>query len=184
MAMNIEHRVQFSEPESAELVAQLQQCGEDLGPDDRHIWFYVMPDKAIEVVHSVSRDTAMIVVKTSHIGSGTPDIELSIATDEVSIAVQIFDSLGFAEYVHRTQNTRHNWRYRGVQIAVMWSQAWAHHAELRVTLPDTAGADEVRAAKALVQSVADELGVRLASEDELVDFIQSFEVKEPETAGN
>jgi len=180
MTLEIEHRAQLSESAYATLADQLGQRGEDLGQDDKHIWFYVLPDKLLKVVHNISHGTGKIVVKTNRIGSGAafPETELPISAADVPTAVRLFDALGYASHMHDAHNERRNWRYRGVEIAMKWSQAWGYHAEFEVVLPDDAGPAEINEAHALIASVADELGVRLMSEDELAEFTRQFEARQ------
>ncbi|WP_117214062.1 hypothetical protein [Allorhizocola rhizosphaerae] len=180
MTLEIEYRAQLTEAEFATLAKLLGQRGDDLGQDDKHIWFYVLPDKLLKVVHNISHDTGKIVVKTSRIGSGAafPETELPIAAADVPTAVRLFDALGYTPHMHDAHNERHNWRYRGVEIAMKWSQAWGHHAEFEVVLPDDAGPEEVSQGQAMIASVAAELGVRLMTEEELAEFTRQFEARQ------
>jgi adenylate cyclase class IV len=177
MTLEIEYRAKLSESEYATLAEQLSQRGQDLGPDCKHIWFYVLPDKLLKVVHNISHDTGKVVVKGNRIGSGAafPETELPIAAADVPTALRLFEALGYADTMHDAYNERRNWRYRGVEIAMKWSQAWEHHAEFEVVLSDGAGVAEVADAQALIASVADELCVRLMTEDELTEFTSQFE---------
>lgn len=177
MALEIEYRARLSEEQFAVLAESLRQHGEDLGPDDKHIWFYVLPGKLLKVVRNVSSNSGKVVMKANRIGSGAvfPETELPIAAADVATAVQIFDALGFAPYAHDAYNKRHNWRFRGVDIAMKISDVWGHHAEFEVALPDDATSDQVKKAERLVRSVAVDLGVRLMTEDELTEFTRQFE---------
>lgn len=177
MPLEIEYRAQLTEGEHAALVLFLRQRGEDLGQDDRHIWFYVLPDKLLKVVHNISHGTGKVVVKANRIGSGAefPETELPISPGDVPAAVALFDALGFAGSRHDTHNRRRNWRYKGVEVAVKWSPAWGHHAELEVVLGDDAGPDEIQHGHTLIAAVAAELGVRLMTDDELTAFTRRFE---------
>lgn len=180
MTLEIEYRARLSESDYATLADQLRQRGQDLGPDCKHIWFYVLPDKLLKVVHNISHGSGKVVVKSNVIGNGAafPETELPIAAVDVPTALRLFDALGFAAYRHDAYNERHNWRYRGVDIALKWSQAWAHHAEFEVALSDDASPAVIAEAQTLVASVADELGVRLMTDDELTEFIRTFEASQ------
>ncbi|MBV1854548.1 hypothetical protein [Catellatospora tritici] len=186
MTLEIEYRAQLTEAEFATLADQLGQRGDDLGQDDKHIWFYVLPDKLLKVVHNISHGTGKVVVKTNRIGSGAafPETELPIAAADVATAVRLFDALGYAPHMHDAHNERRNWRYRDVEIAMKWSQAWGHHAEFEVALPDDAGTDEIEKGHALIASVAAELGVRLMTEDELTEFTLQFEARQAATSAS
>jgi hypothetical protein len=57
MTLEIEYRAQLTEAQFATLAGHLGQRGDDLGQDDKHIWFYVLPDKPLKVVHNISHDS-------------------------------------------------------------------------------------------------------------------------------
>ncbi|KWX02564.1 Uncharacterized protein LI90_3607 [Carbonactinospora thermoautotrophica] len=175
MTVEIEMRARFDQATHGRLVEYLTAHGEDLGADDRDIYFYVLPEMLLKVVKGITAGTGKISLKTNRIGQGTafPEIEIPIALDDVEKAVQIFNALGFEETMHRAFNQRRNFRYRDVEIAVKWSEAWGHHAEFEVLVESEA--TEAAAATERIQRVADELGVRLMTEQELKEFTRAFE---------
>lgn len=180
MPVEIEMRARFDEEQHARLVARLEEVGEDLGPDDKHIHFYVLPDKLLKVTDNIAAGTAKITLKSSRIGQGAafPETEITIARDDVPAAVRVFDELGFGDARHEAFNQRRNFRLRGVDIAVKWSEAWGHHAEFELLLDDCAGPAAHEEAQTRIAAVAGELGVRLMTEAELAAFTQAFEQAE------
>lgn len=180
MALEIELRARFDRDTHDRLISRLNCEAEDLGCDDKHIYFYVLPDKLLKVTDNTAAGSAKITLKTSRIGQGPafPEIEFPIARDDVDAAVRVFDGLGLASHMHKAFNRRHNFRFRGVDIAVKWSQAWGHHAEFEVLLEESAGKAAQDAAAAHISAVAGELGVALMSERELADFTAAFEAAE------
>jgi adenylate cyclase class IV len=185
MSLEIEYRAQLTEDEFDALTDRLRQRGEDLGPDNKHIWFYVLPDKLLKVVHNISHNSGKIVIKTNRIGSGSafPEVELSIDASEVPAAIEIFRVLGYAQFMHDAYNQRHNWRYGAVEIALKRSEAWGPHAEFEVVVPDGASPTQIDDANQLVRSAAEDLGVRLMTELELADFTRQFEAKQARKVG-
>ncbi|MFE0421573.1 hypothetical protein [Streptomyces sp. NPDC058953] len=182
MPIEIEMRARFTQDVHDRLVALLRRDGDDLGPDDKLIHFYVLPDRLLKVVENTSAGTAKISLKDGRIGRGAafPETEFGLAPDDIPAAVRLFDTLGFADTRHEAYTRRRNFRYGGVEIAVKWSRAWEHHAEFEVLLPDGAS-DAARAeAVARITAVADDLGVALMSEDELAAFTAAFEARERE----
>jgi adenylate cyclase class IV len=180
LALEIEMRARFDRTAHDRLISRLQNAAEDLGCDDKHIYFYVLPDKLLKVTDNTAGGTAKITLKTSRIGQGPafPEIEFPIARDDVAAAVRVFDALGLASHMHQAFNRRHNFRFRGVDIAVKWSQAWGHHAEFEVLLDEAAGKAAQDEAAAHIGAVAGELGVALMSERELAEFTAAFEAAE------
>jgi adenylate cyclase class IV len=177
LAKEIEMRARFDRNAHDRLISRLQREGEDLGRDDKHIYFYVLPGKLLKVTDNTVAGSAKITLKTNRIGQGPvfPEIEFPIAREDVAAAVRVFGALGFAPHMHQAYNQRRNFRFRGVEIAVKWSQAWGHHAEFEVLLDDTAGSAALDEAGVRIRSVADELDVALMSERELADFTAAFE---------
>ncbi|MCZ1008995.1 hypothetical protein [Streptomyces lydicus] len=182
MPIEIEMRARFDKETRDQLVDRLERDGEDLGPDDKHIYFYVLPDQLLKVTDNTAADTAKITLKGSKIGQGAAfaETEFAIAPADVGTAVKLFNALGFEGAMHEASNLRHNFRFDGVEIAVKWSEAWGYHAEFEVLLDDDAP-DAARAeAAAKITDVADELGVTLMTEQELAEFTAAFEAAEKE----
>ncbi|MGA5217925.1 CYTH domain-containing protein [Streptomyces cinereoruber] len=182
MAIEIEMRARFDEETYEKLLVRLAAEAEDLGCDDKNIYFYVLPDQLLKVTDNTAAGSAKITLKASKIGQGAafPETEFAIARDDVPAAVQIFNALGFEGTMHQAFNQRHNFRFRGVEIAVKWSEAWGHHAEFEVLLDEGAGATAQEEATARIRGVADELGIHLMTEQELADFTAAFEAAEQE----
>lgn len=180
MATEIEMRARFDEGTHDRLVARLEREGEDLGCDDKHIYFYVLPDKLLKVTDNTATGTAKISLKNSKIGQGAafPETDIEIAREDVPAAVRVFNALGFEAQMHEAFNRRHNFRFHGVEIAVKWSEAWQHHAEFEVLLEEEASQTAVEEAEARIRAVAAELAVELMSEQELADFTAAFEAAE------
>ncbi|MGI5258795.1 hypothetical protein [Streptomyces angustmyceticus] len=182
MPIEIEMRARFGKEARDQLVGRLRRDGEDLGPDDKHIYFYVLPDQLLKVTDNTAAGTAKITLKGSKIGQGAAfaETEFAIAPADVGAAVKVFNALGFEGAMHEASNLRHNFRFDGVEIAVKWSEAWGYHAEFEVLLDDVAP-DAARAeAAAKITDVANELGVTLMTEQELAEFTAAFEAAEKE----
>lgn len=177
MSMEIELRARFDQTKHDELLDYLRQHADDLGVNDKHSFFYVLPDKLLKVVENLSTCTAKISLKTSKIGQGAafPEMEMEIPAEEVNTAVEIFNALGFADTMHDAYNKRHDFRYQGVEIAVKYSKAWGHHAEFELLLDDAASDADKAAAEARILQIADDLGVRVMTEEELAEFTAAFE---------
>ncbi|AZK95499.1 MULTISPECIES: CYTH domain-containing protein [Streptomyces] len=182
MPVEIEMRARFSPHAHDRLVGRLRRDGEDLGPDDKRIHFYVLPDRLLKVTENVSTRTAKVSLKDSRIGRGPAfaETEFAIAPADVDTAVRLLDGLGFAAARHEAFTRRHNFRYDGVEIAVKWSEAWGHHAEFEVLLEDDAPEAARTAAVERITGVAAGLGVELMTEAELAEFTAAFEAREQE----
>ncbi|MFD4135624.1 CYTH domain-containing protein [Streptomyces goshikiensis] len=182
MPIEIEMRARFPKEAHDQLIARLKADGEDLGNDDKHIYFYVLPDQLLKVTDNTAAGTAKITLKGSKIGQGSAfaETEFAIAPADVSAAVKVFNGLGFEAAMHEAFNFRHNYRFGGVEIAVKWSEAWGHHAEFELLLDDAASDAARDEATSKIIDVAAELGVTLMTEQELTDFTAAFEAAEQE----
>jgi adenylate cyclase class IV len=125
MAVEIEMRARFTEEARDRLTTRLTADGEDLGPDDKHIYFYVLPDQLLKVTDNTAAGTAKITLKGSRIGQGAAfaETEFAIAPADVQAAVKVFNALGFETVMHEAFNLRHNFRFDGIEIAVKWSES-------------------------------------------------------------
>ena len=182
MSIEIEMRARFDKDEHDQLVDRLQRDGKDLGQDDKHIYFYVLPDQLLKVTDNTAAGTAKITLKGSKIGQGAAfeETEFPIAREDVPAAVKVFNALGFQDTMHEAFNFRRNFQFRDVEIAVKWSEAWGYHAEFEVLLRDGATQAERDGAGDRIAEVASELGVTLMTEEELAAFTADFEAAEAE----
>jgi len=64
--------------------------------------------------------------------------------------------------------------YKGVELALKWSEAWGHHLELEVVVSDLAKKEEI---EKKIAAVADELRVSLMTNRELLEFTQTAEAE-------
>lgn len=173
--IEIEHRARFSKEEHDRLLAFLQQNGKNLGKDDKNVYFFTFPDKLLKVTDNISKSTAKITGKLSRIGegSGFEEVEFPIAREDVQRAVELFKGFGFTE-VHDSFQSRHNFEYKDVEIALKHSKMWGHHAELEIVVDDETKKDE---ADQRIVGVAKELDITLMTEEELKVFINQKEAE-------
>lgn len=178
MSTEIEMRARFDEAKHIALATYLAKYGQDQGQDDKDIYFYVLPEQLVKVVHNVSRSNAKLVLKRERIGCGTafPETEVAIAPEDVTNAVAFLDGLGLGRARHFAHNQRHNYRINDIDVALKWSEAWGYHAELEVLLDEEEPyPDDIQDAESRIRAVAGELGIELMSEKELLAFTRQFE---------
>ncbi|MFB7367839.1 hypothetical protein ACFC05_37205, partial [Streptomyces hydrogenans] len=84
MAIEIEMRARFDEETYEKLLVRLAAEAEDLGCDDKNIYFYVLPDQLLKVTDNTAAGSAKITLKASKIGQGSafPETEFAIARDD------------------------------------------------------------------------------------------------------
>ncbi|OGZ63892.1 MAG: hypothetical protein A3A98_01230 [Candidatus Staskawiczbacteria bacterium RIFCSPLOWO2_01_FULL_40_39] len=173
--IEIEHRARFSKEERDQLLSFLQENGKDIGEDDKNVYFFTLPDKLLKVTDNISKNTAKITGKMGRIGegSGFEEIEFPIERTDVLKAVELFKKFGFTN-VHDSFQSRHNFEYKDVEIALKYSEMWGYHAEFEIVIDDET---KKGVADQKIMSVAKELGVRLMTEEELKVFIRQKEIE-------
>jgi len=172
--IEIELRSVFDEKKHNELKDFLDKNAEDLGEDDKDVFFFLLPDKITKATHNVSKKTAKIAIKLNRIGRGTSDfeeIEIPINPSDFDKAVKLFSALPF-DQIQNSYQKRHNYLLEGVEIALKWTESWGYHMELEIVVDDKSKREE---AEDNIRKVAEKLGVQIMSEDELKDFTQKID---------
>jgi len=172
--IEIELRSVFDEKKHNELKDFLDKNAEDLGEDDKDVYFFLLPDKITKATHNVSKKTAKIVIKLNRIGRGTSDfeeIEIPINPSDFDKAVKLFSALPF-DQIQNSYQKRHNYLFDGVEIALKWTESWGYHMELEIVVDDKAKRED---AESKIRKVAERLSVQIMSEEELKDFTQKID---------
>lgn len=171
--IEVEFRSRFSKEKYEQLLAFLSKNAKDLGADDKRVWFFVMPEKLLKVTHNVSKKNGKITLKLTKIGYGSTfeEIELPIAENDVENAVKIFTEIGH-EYLFEPVILRHDFEYKGVELAIKFSKSWGYHLELEILLSSK---DDVEPAEKQIRQVAKELEIDIMTEKELQEFTQNIE---------
>ena len=172
--IEIELRSVFDRKKHNELKEYLGKNAEDLGEDDKDVFFFLLPDKITKATHNVSKKTAKIVIKLNRIGRGTSDfeeIEIPINPSDFDKAVKLFSALPF-DQIQNSYQKRHNYLLDGVEIALKWTESWGYHMELEIVVDNVAKREE---AENKIRKVAEKLGVQIMSEEELKDFTKKID---------
>ena len=172
--IEIELRSVFDRKKHNELKEFLGKNAEDLGEDDKDVFFFLLPDKITKATHNISKKTAKIVIKLNRIGRGTSDfeeIEIPINPSDFDKAVKLFSALPF-DQIQNSYQKRHNYLLDGVEIALKWTESWGYHMELEIVVDDVAKREE---AENKIRKVAEKLGVQIMSEEELKDFTKKID---------
>jgi predicted adenylyl cyclase CyaB len=171
----VELRARFDQKTHERLKAFLEKHAESLGVDDKDAYYYIYPDRLLKLVNNISKGTAKISLKLNKIGQGASfsEHELEFSEAQFGTAKFILDNLGLptTKVMHGPQQ-RVNYRYKGAELALKWSEAWGYHLELEQLVETEA---ETPAAEAKLRELAQELGVEIMSDEELREFTQSAE---------
>ena len=171
--IEVEYRARFSKGKYEKLLKFLLKKAKDLGADDKRVWFFVLSDKFFKVTHNISAKSGKITLKLTKIGKGTDfkEIEFPIGEESVEPAVEFFTKLDY-EYLLEPIILRHNFLYKGVELALKYSKTWGYHLELEIEISSLAQKSK---AEEKILKVADELEVKVMSEEELWEFTQKVE---------
>lgn len=174
--IEVEFRSVFGKEKYDDLKIFLDKNAQDLGEDDKDVYFFIMADKLLKVVDNVSQKNAKLVLKLSRIGKGSDfeEIEIPIRQAEVKKAVKMFKALSLTDNIMHSFQKRQNYLYKGVELALKYSDVWKHHLELEIMISNQ---KKKTLAKKQIQEVADELGVRLMTNRELAEFTKKAEEK-------
>lgn len=174
--IEIEMRARFNREKYKELEKFLKNNAVDLGKDDKDVCFYIMEDKLLKVSDNKSRGDAKITLKLNRIGKGShfEEIEFPIDKNDSEKAKKLFDHLDCFKYCVRSFQKRHNFLYKGVEIALKYSKNWGYHLELEVIINNL---KQKIKAENLIRKIAGELKVKLMSEEDLNKFNVEFEKK-------
>lgn len=173
--IEIEFRSIFSKKKYNQLKSFLDKNAEDLGLDNKNVFFFIMPEKLLKVTNNESKDSAKFTLKLNKIGKGSDfkELEVPIEREDVNKTVKIFKKLGFDE-VQESYQKRHNYGYKGVEIALKWSETWTYHIELEILIEDK---KKKEMAEKRIKEVADELNVNLMTDEELKSFTEKVDKK-------
>ena len=174
--IEIEFRSMFDRKKYDDLKKFLDKNTQDLGEDDKDVYFFIMADKLLKVVDNVSQKNAKLVLKLSKIGKGSDfeEIEIPINQTEVKKAVKMFKALSLTDNIMHSFQKRHNYLYKGVELALKNSDIWKHHLELEIMINNQ---KKKAAAEKQIREVATELGVQLMTDQELAEFTKKAEKK-------
>lgn len=171
--IELEHRALVTEKKYRELLAFLAEHGKDLRENNKHTFHFIFPDKLLNVIDLESKGQAKIALKLGKIGQGAAfeEIEVPIEQKDFEKTARLFKALGHSEIIESHQ-TRHDFEYKGVELAVKHSEEWGYHVELEMLLSNRA---EVDAAEQKIKAVADELGLKIMTEEELTALVNKIE---------
>ena len=69
---------------------------------------------------------------------------------------------------------RKNYVYKGVEVALKYSEVWGHHLELEIMIADI---KEKEQAEKKIREAANDLNIKLMTDEELAEFTKKAEEK-------
>ena len=153
-----------------------KNCEKDLGEDNKNTKFYILPEKLFKVVDETSKGKGKLVLKSSRVGHGSDaeEIEIGIDSNDYNKAKEMFDDLELPGKSMEARQQRHNYVYKGVEIAVKYSEEWKYHIEMEIVIDDISKKEE---AEDKIKQVADELEIKFLSEEEIKEITNAVESK-------
>jgi adenylate cyclase class IV len=163
--IEIEHRSLITEQDFLRLREFLNSNAENLGNDNKDTFFYVWSDKVIKVVENKETGKAKMVLKPGrlHKQSHFHESELTILAAEVEQAKIFCESLE-PEKIMRAYQFRTNYKFKGVELALKYTQSFGFHMELEVMVDDLSKKPE---AEQQIENVARELDIKLLNDEDL-----------------
>lgn len=147
-----------------------------LGVDDKEVSYYIFPDKLLKVVRNISKGTAKLSLKLNTLGAGSSFQEFEVPFPEESFETMknICESISIPDQVISGTQKRTNYEYKGVEIALKWSEDWGYHVEFEIMIPDLS---EKESADTRITEVAKALLVPLMTEEEVAAFSAEVRAK-------
>lgn len=175
----IEFRSRFNKSTYTRLKSFLEKNAKDLGEDDKNVYFFILPDKLLKLVNNISKKSAEIVLKLNKIGRGSDFQELTakIPPEEINTLLRILKNLDIYSSIIESFQKRHNYLYKNVEIALKYSKEWGYHAELEIVVNNLKNKNE---AEDKIKLIADELKIKLMTDEELKEFTKKAEKKAKE----
>ena len=172
--LEIEKRGFLTEEQYKNLLDFLQENGEDLGEDNKDVVYYGFSDKILKVVNNISKGNAKISLKLNKLGQGSvfPETEVHFAQDDFKKMKLIIEKITVPDLAMSGTQKRRNFNYKGCELSVKWSEEWKYHFEIEKLIDSE---DRVAEAEKQLELVAEELGLKIMTEQELKDFTKKIE---------
>jgi adenylate cyclase class IV len=175
-AIEVEFRALVSEADHARIKKFLDTHAKTLRHQEQASYYFHDSGKAFKLVHDKGQEQVRAAYKSKNITDAghADEFEISIDPSQELAAVKMFKGLLGLDKVIYDEQVRTDYDYKRVEIALKWSEGWGHHLEFEVVV----GLDsEIKAAEVLIQEVADELGVKLMTDQEVTDLVASIHEK-------
>lgn len=163
--VEIEYRSLITEDDFLRLRKFLGENAKLLGEDNKDTVFYIWPDKVIKVANNESTGKAKIALKPGRMYKQAffHETELTVLPDEVEKAKQFCKGLE-PEKVMEAYQFRTNYLFKGVEIALKYTESFGFHLEFEIMVDDVAKKEE---AENVIRSAAEELGVSILTDQQL-----------------
>lgn len=174
--LEIEFRALLSKTQYKRVQKFLSTNAKDLGEDDKDVYFFIMPDKLLKVVNNISKNNAALVIKLNKIGKGSDfeEIKMPIIQEDIEKAIKVFTALRITDNIMHSFQKRHNFLYKGVELALKYSDVWGHHIEFEIVVDNK---NQKNTAEEKIKRLANELGIKLMNDSELSEFTKRAEEK-------
>lgn len=172
--IEVEVRAIFNEEKYKQLKIFLDKNAKDLGQDDKDVYFYLLPNKVVKVVHNISKNSAKIVMKLNRIGKAgneAEEIEISINPKDLSKGIKLFSELQFDEIQNASQKRR-NYLYKDIELALKYSSSWGYHLELEIMIDDVS---KQKSAEEKLMKLGEELGVHILTTSEQKELVSKID---------
>jgi adenylate cyclase class IV len=172
--LEIEKRGFLTEEQYHDLLEFLEKNAEDLGEDNKEVVYYIYPDKLLKAVNNLSKGNAKISLKMNKIGQGSvfPETEVHFAKDDFEKMKFMLDKISHPDKVLTGTQKRKNFIYKGCELSIKWSEHWQYHFEIEIMVEDE---NQVEEAERQLELVADELKIKILTEEELRVFVKKLE---------
>ena len=175
-AIEVEFRALVSEKDHARIKKFLDKHAKTIRHQEQASYYFHDSGKAFKLVHDKGQEQIRAAYKSKDIADAghADEFEISIDPSQELAAVNMFKGLLGLDKVIYDEQVRTDYDYRGVEIALKWSEGWGHHLEFEVLVGSVS---EIKAAETLIRQVADELAVKLMTDHQVSELVASIHQK-------
>lgn len=172
----VEFRGLLTEEKYYYLLDYLSANSDYVVEDNKLADFYDISNGILKVVDEISKNKYKLSIKLGDefAGNGMEETEVYLRDSQSAAECRkVLNSLGY-EIKSSVKQTRTNFMYKGVELAIKHTPSWSYHFEAEVLVDDKA---KVLEARKSIQSVCNELDITPMLSDELKIFIAKLESK-------
>ena len=168
MNIEIEFRALLSENDFLSIKKTLLKKGIHLGNDSKRTIFYIWEDRFGKITHNEKTKLAKLSMKLGKVSKDTAleEIEFYLDYADRGLGERLLESFEPKD-IQTVYQFRDNYQYKGIDIAVKYTQSWGFHVEFEKMITHNNQKDEAEKA---ILDVAKDLGCKVMTTDEIKEY--------------
>jgi predicted adenylyl cyclase CyaB len=173
MNIELEYRTLLSEDKFLNIKKTLTEKGIFLGNDSKHTIFYIWDDRLGKVVYNDATKVTKLSMKLGRISESESleEIEFYLDYSEKASAERLLETFTPKD-IQKVYQFRDNYQYKGIDLAVKYTQSWGFHMELEKIIHEES---EKAAAEQEIRIIAEELGCVIMTTAEVKTYTEKMD---------